>query len=248
MYEIAKAPPYTPFPAIEATAGFAEIGDWGKFAVDGPGGVPARVELVAGFLRGVFIFEAGVDVADEIYRIWSRQQSLFLQNRTGKRPKRRGELGKEGVVRTIVIVVTYHHLLRLPPLAHLAPEIFIERIEMVLQLRRVHLVLGVVGGVLVEVGEEDGLAVGGLDVFARAAVAMTAGTDFVVEGAVDFVLFRAEDGGEVAVVGLSVRAFLLGLWGLAREEMRGAYLAMMVCLASSAAPKRDMRVVRSKDA
>ncbi len=33
--------------------------------------------------------------------------------------------------------------------------------------------------------------------FARAAVAMAAGADFVVEGTVDFVLFGAEDGGEV---------------------------------------------------
>ena len=37
--------------------------------------------------------------------------------------------------------------------------------------------------------------------FARAAVAVAAGADFVVEGAVDFVLFGAEDGGEVAVGG-----------------------------------------------
>ena len=48
-----------------------------------------------------------------------------------------------------------------------------------LQLRRVHPVLGVVGRVLVQVGHEDGLAVGGLDVFSRAAVAMTAGTNFL---------------------------------------------------------------------
>lgn len=33
--------------------------------------------------------------------------------------------------------------------------------------------------------------------FSRAAVAVTAGTDFVVEGAVDLVLFCAEDGGEI---------------------------------------------------
>lgn len=33
--------------------------------------------------------------------------------------------------------------------------------------------------------------------FARAAVAVTACADFVVEGAVDFVLLRAENGGEV---------------------------------------------------
>jgi hypothetical protein len=61
----------------------------------------------------------------------------------------------------------------------------------ILQLRRVHLVLGVVRGVLVEVREQDGLRVGGLDVFAGAAVAVAAGADFVVEGAVDL-FFRME--------------------------------------------------------
>ena len=35
--------------------------------------------------------------------------------------------------------------------------------------------------------------------FPRAAVAVSAGADFVVEGAVDFVLLGAENGGEVAI-------------------------------------------------
>lgn len=59
----------------------------------------------------------------------------------------------------IVIVVAHHHFLDLAVLAHLAPKIFIERIEVVLQLGRVHLVLRVVGWVLVEVGQENGLGV-----------------------------------------------------------------------------------------
>ena len=41
------------------------------------------------------------------------------------------------------------------------------------------------------------MAVGRLNVFSTAAVAMTAGADFVVETAVYFVRFGAEDGGEV---------------------------------------------------
>lgn len=53
---------------------------------------------------------------------------------------------------TIIIVITNHHFLNLPILAHLAPEILVEGIEMILELRRVHLVLGVVGWVLVEIG------------------------------------------------------------------------------------------------
>jgi hypothetical protein len=68
---------------------------------------------------------------------------------------------------------------------------------MVLQLTRIHLNLGVVGWVLVEIGQEDGLAVGGLDVLATAAVAMSTCADFVVEGAIHLVHLRAEDGGQM---------------------------------------------------
>lgn len=66
MYEIAEPAPHAPLAAVEPAARFAEIGDGGKFAVDGAGGIPATVEGVAGFLRRVFVFEARVDVADEI--------------------------------------------------------------------------------------------------------------------------------------------------------------------------------------
>lgn len=101
--------------------------------------------------------------------------------------------------RTIIVVITNDHLLGLPIFAHLAPEILVEGVEVVLQLARIHLVLGVVGRVLVEVGQEDGLGVGRFDVLARAAVTVAAGADLVVEGAVDLVLLSAEDGGEVAM-------------------------------------------------
>jgi len=67
----------------------------------------------------------------------------------------------------------------------------------VLQLARVHLGLGVVQRVLIHVGHEDGLRVGRLDVLPRAAVAVSACTDLVVEGAIDLVLLGTEDGGEV---------------------------------------------------
>ena len=110
---------------------------------------------------------------------------------------------------TIVIIITHHDLLRLTIFTHLAPEVFVESVKVVLELRRVHICFGIVGGVLVEVREEDGLAVGGLDVFAGAAVAVAAGADFVVETAIYFVLFCAEDGGEVAE---ERRALLV--WGL----------------------------------
>lgn len=68
---------------------------------------------------------------------------------------------------------------------------------MVLKLTRVHLVLRVVGGILVHVGHEDRLRIGRLDVLPGASVAVSAGADLVVEGAVDFVLLRSENRGEI---------------------------------------------------
>lgn len=52
---------------------------------------------------------------------------------------------------------------------------------MILELRRIHFVLGVVGGVLVEIWEEDRLGVRGLDVLARTAVTVATSSDFVIE-------------------------------------------------------------------
>jgi len=65
----------------------------------------------------------------------------------------------------IIVIVTNDHLLNLAKLAHLAPEILVESIEVVLQLTSVHLDLRIVGWVLVQVGEKDGLRVGRLDMF-----------------------------------------------------------------------------------
>lgn len=49
----------------------------------------------------------------------------------------------------VVVVVTHDQLLELAVLAHLAPDIFVEGIEVVLELGGVHAVLGVEGWVLV---------------------------------------------------------------------------------------------------
>ena len=56
-------------------------------------------------------------------------------------------------IHTIIVVITYHYLLRLPVFAHLAPEVLVESIKVILQLAGVHLVLGVVGRILVEIGK-----------------------------------------------------------------------------------------------
>lgn len=66
MYEVAEAAAYAAFAAVEAAAGFAEIGDWRQLAVNRATGVPARVERVASFLSVVFVLESRIDVADEI--------------------------------------------------------------------------------------------------------------------------------------------------------------------------------------
>jgi hypothetical protein len=106
------------------------------------------------------------------------------------------ESGKEkGGGHTIIIIITDDDLLDLAELAHLTPEVLVEGVEVVLQLAGVHLDLGVVRRVLVQVGQQDGLAVRRLDVLARAAVAVPACTDLVVEGAVDLVGFGTEDAG-----------------------------------------------------
>lgn len=153
-------------------------------------------------MRGIFVFKARVHVTDQICGGGCQSYPsvvILAENGEGEYGKGRGRGGEWGIdgIHTIIIIITHDDLLNLSELAHLAPEIFVEGIEVVLQLGRVHLVFGVVGGVLVQVGEEDGLRVRGLDVFAGTAVAVTAGTDFVVEGAVDLVGFGAEDGGEV---------------------------------------------------
>jgi hypothetical protein len=51
--------------------------------------------------------------------------------------------------RTIIVVVADDYLFNLSVLAHFAPKVFVEGVEVVLQLACVHLILGVIGGVLV---------------------------------------------------------------------------------------------------
>lgn len=98
---------------------------------------------------------------------------------------------------TIIVILANHQLLHLAVLAHLTPHILIKGIEMVLQLTGVHAVLRVEGGILVHVRHQDGLGVRGLDMLPGATIAMPAGTDLVVKGAIDLVLFRTENRREI---------------------------------------------------
>lgn len=106
----------------------------------------------------------------------------FQESRKGWGKAGRGGFGElwQGL-RTIVIVIAHDDLFRLPIFAHLAPEVFVEGIKVILQLRGVHLIFGVIGRVLVEVWEENGLGVRGLDVFSRAAITVATGSNLVVK-------------------------------------------------------------------
>lgn len=96
------------------------------------------------------------------------------------------EAGVDIPDQVVVVIIADDDFLDLAEFAHFAPEILVKGVEMVLQLRGIHARFVVVGRVLVEVGEENRLRVRGFDVFARAAVSVAAGADFVVEGAVDW--------------------------------------------------------------
>jgi hypothetical protein len=61
--------------------------------------------------------------------------------------------------RTVVVVVADYNLFNLAVLAHLTPEVLVEGVKVILQLLGVHVALGVVCGILVEVRKEDGLRV-----------------------------------------------------------------------------------------
>ena len=52
---------------------------------------------------------------------------------------------------TVVVIVAYHDLFHLAVFTHLAPKVLIEGVKMILQLTRVHLILRVESGILIEV-------------------------------------------------------------------------------------------------
>lgn len=66
MDEVAEAATNAALAGVEATASLSEVGNGAELAVDGATGVPAGIQLVACFLRRVFVFETGVDVADQV--------------------------------------------------------------------------------------------------------------------------------------------------------------------------------------
>lgn len=72
MYEIAEPSSLASFSRIQPTARFSEVCDGRKFAVYRSSSVPSLVELIAGLLGVLFVFKAGVDIANEILQLVSR--------------------------------------------------------------------------------------------------------------------------------------------------------------------------------
>lgn len=69
MDEVAEAAPLAALGAVEAAAGLAEVRHGAELAVDGPGRVPPRVQVLAGFGSAVLILEACVDIADKVWKV-----------------------------------------------------------------------------------------------------------------------------------------------------------------------------------
>lgn len=82
-------------------------------------------------------------------------------------------------------VIADVHFLNLAVFRQLNKEIFIDVVKVLLDLWFGKGAVGVVRGVVVDVGDEDGLREVGLDVFPWASVAVSAGSDFEIERTVD---------------------------------------------------------------
>jgi len=82
-------------------------------------------------------------------------------------------------------VVADVHLFNLAIFRQLDKEIFINVVKIFLDLGLGQIAAGIMRGVMVDIGNEDGLREVGLDVFTRTAISMSTSTDFEVEGAVD---------------------------------------------------------------
>ena len=67
--------------------------------------------------------------------------------------------GRQDLKLTIIVVIANNYFLNQAVLAHLAPKVLVESVEMVLKLAWVHLVLGIEGRILVQVWEENRLRV-----------------------------------------------------------------------------------------
>lgn len=85
----------------------------------------------------------------------------------------------------IANVITNMHFLDLAVFCQLDEKVLIDVVKVFLNLGFGEGAVGVVGGVVIDVWDEDCLGEIGLNVFPRASVAVSAGSDFEVERTVD---------------------------------------------------------------
>lgn len=209
MNEIAESTAHASIATIESTTGLSKVRHGRQFAVYRPCGIPARVERITSCLCILFVLESHVDVADQICNI------MLVPSPS----KERWDIHDQGK-HTIIVVIANHHLLDFTIFAHLAPDILVERIEVILDLLRVHLVLRIERRVLIQVRHQNRLRVRWFDMLARATVAMPAGANFVIERAVDFILLRAEDRRQIVRHFVSPGFPSEGLMGDSKAQVR----------------------------
>lgn len=158
MHEVAETAPGALSHFILAAASFPEVSDGGELCVDGLSIEPAVVKVHDCFLCILLTTKLNIDVADKV----------------------------------VAQVIAHVHLLHLAVLLlHLCENLLK---ELIIVLLHFHIADGTAGsvsglctvlGITVDVLNQDGLAEGWFVVQSRAAVPMSASSDFKIEGTID---------------------------------------------------------------
>jgi len=199
-----------------ATSGLPEVSHRTQVHVDGPEHVPPIVEFLRCFHGVLFFAELDVDVSSQVF----------------------------------ALIVAHAHLFDFAVfLFALEENVFEKLLKLLLDLPVAHISkVGAIGGfsrVLlahVHVAHHDGLAVLWFVVLAGAAIAVPTSARLDVEGAVDAILLRAVDGGEVLRAGHSHGGGgVMRLSGMNNEDYRGWLepVVLRLCLGSVMRSARD---------
>jgi len=171
MHKVAESRPGAFSSLVLPAASLAEIGDGGQLSIDRSSSKPSIVEVVDGLVGILLPLELDVDVADQV----------------------------------VSQIVAHIHLLNLSVFVLAFDEDIFEEVVVVL----LHLFVGDIGevrpisslsrvlGVDVQVLEKDGLGEGWLVVNPGASLSVGTSPHLEEEGAVDLVLLRSEDRGEI---------------------------------------------------
>lgn len=82
-------------------------------------------------------------------------------------------------------IITDMHLLDFTVLGQFDKEILVDIVKVLLNLSLGQITTGIMGRVMVHVGDKDGLREIGFDVFTRTTITMSTSTNLEVEGTVD---------------------------------------------------------------